>query len=118
MKSEDLCDQSLRWKRPGRSSKCATISANARSTSGLPSKRDAAAGFSVLATVPPGSRAGLASHQSGQFRCLIHAVPPPKAAGEAPLWCGDGDLPFTRAMSRQIASMLLKALSSSPSALS
>lgn len=42
----------------------------------------------------------------GNARCLIHAVPPPAAQGEPPAWCGDGELPFTRAMSRLIASML------------
>ncbi len=42
----------------------------------------------------------------GNSRCLIHAVPPAAALGEPPSWCGEGELPFTRAMARQIASML------------
>ena len=41
----------------------------------------------------------------GTSRCLVHAVPPADGA-EAPAWCGDDELPFSRAMTRQIADML------------
>ncbi|HMV20998.1 MAG TPA: hypothetical protein PKL28_09505 [Rhodocyclaceae bacterium] len=66
--------------------------------------------FGSKATVPQDREQVWRHINLGNSRCLIHAVPPPKAAGEAPLWCGDGDLPFTRAMSRQIASMLLEGI--------
>lgn len=39
----------------------------------------------------------------GHSRCLVHAAPP--ADGELPPWCGDGELPFTRALARQVAGL-------------
>lgn len=41
----------------------------------------------------------------GHSRCLVHAEPPADS-GELPAWCGDDELPFSRAMTRQIADML------------
>ncbi len=66
--------------------------------------------FGSKATVPQDREQVWRHTNVGNSRCLIHAVPPQIASGSAPLWCGDGDLPFTRAMSRQIASMLLEGI--------
>lgn len=46
----------------------------------------------------------------GSSRCLIHAVPPSGEDSDKLTWCGDGDLPFTRALSRQIASLFLEGV--------
>lgn len=66
--------------------------------------------FGSKATVPQDREQVWRHINLGGSRCLIHAVPAVLPGGQAPLWCGDGDLPFTRAMSRQIASMLLEGV--------
>ncbi|MBK7900993.1 MAG: hypothetical protein KA603_05110 [Azonexus sp.] len=66
--------------------------------------------FGSKATVPQDREQVWRHINLGGSRCLIHAVPAVMPGGQAPLWCGDGDLPFTRAMSRQIASMLLEGV--------
>ena len=66
--------------------------------------------FGSKATVPQDREQVWRHINLGGSRCLIHALPAVLPGGQAPLWCGDGDLPFTRAMSRQIASMLLEGV--------
>lgn len=66
--------------------------------------------FGSKATVPQDREQVWRHINLGGSRCLIHSVPAVLPGGQAPLWCGDGDLPFTRAMSRQIASMLLEGV--------
>lgn len=46
----------------------------------------------------------------GTWRCYVHAALPPGTATASLPWCGDEEMPFTRAMSRHIAALLWEGI--------
>lgn len=46
----------------------------------------------------------------GTWRCFVHAALPAGNTRTDLPWCGDGEMPFTRAMSRQIATLLWEGM--------
>jgi hypothetical protein len=67
--------------------------------------------FSAKAEAAPEHRERVWRHSNiGSSRCLVHAAPPTDPDSSKLQWCGDGDLPFTRAFSRQIAGLFLEGV--------
>lgn len=67
--------------------------------------------FANKASAPEAQRERVWRHTNvGSARCLVHAAPPTDPDSSRLQWCGDGDLPFTRAFSRQIAGLFLEGV--------